>query len=115
MSAENRIPSEMRKTVRVDVPDVVCVTDRQACRPFGRLANISEEGLMILTSEPVTENAVFQLSLEFCDSAGNSEPIEIGVECLWCHTGNNPDQYWAGFYIIDISDADQARIRRLTT
>lgn len=113
MSVQNKSPSEMRKKVRVDVPGIVCITDRQADRDFGRLVNISEEGLMILTSEAIAENAIFQLSLGFCDKDGDNDPIEIGVECLWCHGSNNQDQYWAGFFIIDISEQDQDRIRRL--
>lgn len=113
MSAEDKAASEMRKTARVDVAGVVCVTDRQSGRNFGRLVNISEEGIMILTTEPVTENAVFQLALEFCDSSDASVPVEIGVECLWSHEGSNPGQYWSGFYIIDISEQNQERIRSL--
>ena len=113
MSGLKNDPSEMRRQVRVDVPGVVCVTDRQASRDFGQLANISEEGLMILTSEPVTENPIFQLSLGFCNKTGDSAPLEIGVECLWCNQSNNAGQYWAGFYIIDISEQDQERIRQL--
>jgi len=116
MTAHKNAPSEMRKKVRVDVPGVVCVSDhRQTTRDFGRLVNISEEGLMILTFEPVAENSIFQLSLAFCDNEDACDPIEIGVECLWCSQGNNEGQFWAGFYIIDISEQDQERIRRLVS
>ena len=113
MNGHSNAPSEMRRKVRVDVPGVVCVTDRQVNREFGQLVNISEEGLMILTSEPVAENSVFQLSLGFCNKAGDSDPVEIGVECLWCNQSNNEGKFWAGFYIIDISEQNQERIRRL--
>ena len=113
MSTQNEAPSEMRKNVRVDVPGTVCVTDRQTGRRLGQLANISEDGLMILASEPVAENCIFQLSLGFHDRGDDSQPIEIGVECLWCHKGNNDNQFWAGFYIIDISEPNQERIRGL--
>jgi c-di-GMP-binding flagellar brake protein YcgR len=116
MTVHKNAPSEMRKKVRVDVPGVVCVSDnRQANRDFGRLVNISEEGLMILTSEPVSENSIFQLSLALCNKEDDGDPIEIGVECLWCKQGNNEGQFWAGFYIIDISEQDQERIRRLVS
>lgn len=113
MSANNEMPSEMRRKVRVEVTGTVCVTDRLSSSRFGQLVNISEEGMMVLTSEPVAENTIFQLSLGFCDDNGEAAPIDIGVECLWCHQGNNENQYWAGFYIIDISDRDQQRIREL--
>ena len=113
MSIQDKAPSELRRNVRLDVPGVICVTDRQANREFGRLVNISEEGLMILTSEAVPENGIFQLSLGFCNPTGGSDPINIGVECLWCNESNNDGQFWAGFYIIDISAQDQERIHRM--
>ncbi len=113
MSVHNKAPSEMRNKTRVDVPDVVCVTDRQTRSHFGQLVNISEEGMMILISEPVAENTVFQLSLGFCNKDGDVEPIEIGVECLWCNQSTTDGQFWAGFYVIDISEQDQEKIRRL--
>ena len=113
MSKQNNAPGELRSKVRIDVPDVVSVADRQANRDFGQLINISEEGLMILTSEPIAENTIFQLSLTVPGKEGGSEMIEIGVECLWCNESNNEGQFWAGFYIIDISEQDQERILRL--
>jgi hypothetical protein len=113
MGEQNSIPSEMRKKVRVEVPGDVRVTDRHANREFGRLVNISEEGLMILTSAAIEENTIFQLSLGLCDRDGASDPIAIGVECLWCNESSTRNRFWAGFYIIDISEQDQERIRRL--
>jgi PilZ domain len=113
MSTHKNSPSEMRKHVRVDVPGIVRMAGRQPDSEFGRLVNISEEGLMILTTEPVVENTIFQLTLEFSNDAGDIVPVEIGVESLWCNKGNNEDQFWAGFFIIDISEQNQERIRQL--
>lgn len=115
MSTSKHAPEEKRKHVRVDVPRVVRVIDRQTNCDFGQLVNISEEGLMIQTTEPVAENFIFQLSLGFHNEADDIHPIDIGVECLWCRTGNQDDKFWAGFYIIDISEQAQERIRRLVS
>jgi len=113
MSTHNNAPSEMRKHVRVDVPGVVRMAGTESGSEFGRLVNISEEGLMMLTTEPVAENTIFQLTLEFSNAAGDADQVEIGVESLWCHRGNQENQYWVGFFIIDISEQNQERIRRM--
>ena len=69
---------------------------------------------MLLGSQPIVEDNVLQLALEFESEPEKSNPILIGVECLWCHASNDQTQYWAGFYIIDISDEDLERVRYLT-
>jgi hypothetical protein len=110
---ENSI-QEMRDHKRVEVSEVIHVTDRQIGEVLGQLVNISEEGFMLLGSKPVTEDNIFQLSLEFDAESGNSGPILIGAESLWCHASGDQTQHWSGFYIIDISDEDLERVRYLT-
>jgi len=105
---------ENRSHDRVEVSEVIRVIDRQTGAELGRLVNISEEGFMLLGSQPVAENSILQLSLEFESGTDAANPILIGVESLWCHSSSDKAQYWAGFYIIDISDEDLERIRHLT-
>ena len=114
MSAIENSTQEMRGHSRVEVSEVIRVVDRQTDMELGRLVNISEEGFMLLGSDPVAENTILQLSLEFDSGENQTAPILIGVECLWCHSSSDQKQYWAGFYIIDISDEDLKRVRHLT-
>ena len=104
---------DMRKQVRIDVSGAVRVMDRQENRDIGKLANISEDGLMLLMTQPVTESTILQLSLEFVNMDGDKTPLHIGVESLWCNKGSDENQFWAGFYIIDISEQDLERIRNM--
>lgn len=114
MSAIENSIQEMRNHSRVEVSEVIRVVDRQTGTDLGRLVNISEEGFMLLGSQPVSEDSILQLSLEFESGPNAASPILIGVENLWCHSSSDQKQYWAGFYIIDISDEDLERIRHLT-
>ena len=114
MSANENSIQEMRSHSRVEISEVIRVVDRQTGMDLGRLVNISEEGFMLLGSQPVSEDNILQLSLEFESGSDKTPPILIGVECLWCHSSNDQTQYWAGFYIIDISDEDLERVRHLT-
>ncbi len=113
MSTNEPLPQNMRKQIRVDVSEIVRVIDRQDDCDIGQLVNISEDGLMLFMSQPITENRILQLSLEFCDEAGEKAPIHIGVESLWCNQGSEETQFWAGFYIIDISEEDLVQIRNM--
>ncbi len=110
---ENSI-QEMRGHNRVEVSEVIHVTDRQTGETLGQLVNISEEGFMLLGTKPVSEDSIFQLSLDFGTESENTSPILIGVESLWCHASGDQAQFWSGFYIIDISDEDLERVRHIT-
>ena len=114
MSAFENSASENRCHKRVEVSEVIRVIDRQTGTNMGQLVNISEEGFMLLGSQPVAENNILQLSLEFESGENQASPILIGVESLWCHSSSDQKQYWAGFYIIDISDEDLERVKHLT-
>jgi len=111
-SFENSI-QEMRVRNRVEVSEVIHVTDRQTGETLGQLVNISEEGFMLLGTQAVTEDNIFQLSLEFDNESDNTSPILIGVESLWCHASDDQTQFWSGYYIIDISDEDLERVRHM--
>ena len=117
MNTKETAVQDSRGRNRIEVSEVIHAVDRQTGRMIGKLVNISEEGLMLLCREPVPENSIYQLSLEFeagSANAGNG-PVMIGVESLWCHSSSDQSQHWSGFYIIDISEQDLVRIRQLTS
>ena len=62
MSSFEHSIQEMRGRNRVEVSEVIHVADRQSGETLGQLVNISEEGFMLLGSQPVTEDNIFQLS-----------------------------------------------------
>jgi len=113
MSSFEHSIQEMRSHNRIEVSEVIHVTDRQTGEVLGQLVNISEEGFMLLGAKPVAEDNIFQLSLQFDNGSDNNSPIQIGVESLWCHASADQTQFWSGFYIIDISDEDLERVRQL--
>ena len=114
MSANDTAVQDNRGQKRIEVSEVIKVVDRQTGNTVGQLVNISEEGFMLLGTQAVTEDNIFQLSLAFDHASGNTSPIQIGVESLWCHASDDQTQFWSGFYIIDISDEDLERVRHLT-
>lgn len=113
MSTNDKAVKDMRKRERVDVTEVVRIFDRPSGKDIGQLVNISEEGIMIMGARAIAENSIMQLSLVFNSDTGDKPDMNIGVESLWSHTGSDEAQFWTGFYIIDISDQDLARIREM--
>ena len=113
MHANDKSVKEMRKTERFDVTAVVRIIDIPTGRDIGQLVNISEEGIMMLGSQPIPENSIMQLALVFDCESGSTPDINIGVESLWSQSSAEESSHWTGFLIIDISEQDQERIRNM--
>ena len=64
MGTYEKAVQDSRGQKRIEVSEVIRVIDRQTGTTLGQLVNISEDGLMILSTGPVSENCIFQLSLE---------------------------------------------------
>jgi hypothetical protein len=103
---------ENRKHPRKQVDRSWEVIDLNREEPLGRLVNISRSGLMLLSGHPIEVGRVFQLRLTLAD---DEESVFLGVESLWVETlwaepSNEPDRFWAGMQIIDMSSKDSQAI-----
>jgi hypothetical protein len=81
---------------------------------LGYLVDISTEGLMVVGEAPVPVNGLFQIDIELPTTLNGTRVLRLGVECLWCRNADDPDRFWAGFHLIDISPDDQRTLEALT-
>ncbi len=111
MSTGKEASVDTRRQDRIEVSRPIAVTEQMSGRELGQLVNFSDEGIMLMGSEAIAENSVLQLSLSFDPGVGTEEPINLGVESLWCHASEDGSCHWTGCYIIDISEQDLERLR----
>lgn len=102
--------TEYRRARRRSASDLIEVIDTMTEQPIGRIGNISESGMMLMTGLKLCDDALYQLRFTLDDGL-RSHPIEIGSHHLWSDDANVPGQYWAGFRFIDISPEDAAQLR----
>lgn len=109
-----------RKHPRHNLRDVVRVVDKATGQSIGTVANLSLDGLMLINSEPLHVDCIYQLSVCVDGSVlGEAEnktiELHLGVDCLW----NSPTAsvtaaaYWSGCQIIDVAEEDFPTIQRL--
>ncbi len=79
---------------------VINVLDGQS---MGALVNITVEGLMLLSNQPIECDRIYQISLSLPQEIIGHDFIELGVDCLWARGEEQYHRYWAGFQIIDAS------------
>lgn len=104
---------EKRKSSRKIVDEVLEVRDQITGTQLGSIVNISTEGLMLLSQEPIVTGSVYQLEVELMGPDGDSKLLAFGAEAVWTTEASQPESYWTGFRIIDISSNDVSMIDAL--
>ncbi len=94
---------EKRRLPRAVTDANVLAHDVDTGRHLGRVVNLSAEGMMLISPEPVEQNLVFQLELALEPPHLGHKSLRCGVESLWSSKAHQSGHYWAGFHIIDIS------------
>ncbi len=98
---------DKRKSSRKIVDEVLEVSDQITGTRLGRVVNISAEGLMLLTQEPIVAGSIYQLKMELPNTGGDDpQTIAFGAEAVWTTEAGQPESFWTGFRIIDISSDD---------
>lgn len=105
--------SEQRKELRKIANQVLEVSDQVTGTLLGKVVNISSEGLMLLSNEPIATGSVYQLDLKLPRVINNHSMINFGAEAIWSTQAAQPGSYWTGFRIIDASEGDVLTIDAL--
>ena len=104
--------TETRRAPRLQVPALVPVTNQMTGSNIGRLGNISETGMLLIASEPLVGDALYQLRFPVSDGHGGDSPIDAGAHLLWCEAAQAPGHSWAGFRFIAMEKNQRERLRQ---
>lgn len=106
MSVENL--DERRIKRRHQLSSSVKVRNIHTNTIIGQVANLHQEGIMLLGSQ-LTTHASYQIELLLPNSVYAQQSITLGIECLWHQVLNNDGTlFWSGCSIIDkTSTADE--------
>lgn len=102
--------SEKRRQTRIPIEEEIYVRDTGNSMELGTLANIHDEGFMVISDGGLKEDHLYQVVFEL---GGDKGVIELGAECLWISDTGTGDQVWAGFQIMSISDEAREEINKL--
>lgn len=99
--------SEHRRSQRKRAHHAIQVNDSISGQQIGHIGNLSVDGMLLITSRQLPEDALFQLQFELPNGAtARMHQLELGVHEQWCEQANVPGQFWTGFRIIDIGPED---------
>ena len=109
MSADNP-NDEYRRVPRRRIAETIQVIDTMTDAVIGRLGNLSETGMLVVTNMPLVDDALYQLRFVLNDTA--SAPIEVGVHLLWQDSASATGQTWTGFRFITLLDSQMQQLRQ---
>jgi hypothetical protein len=103
--------NEFRRAKRRKAPDTILVTDLMTERVVGRIGNISETGMLMMSSTALPEDSLFQFHFVLRDGDQREVPVDVGAHLLWLDQASAPGQSWTGFRFIGLTAAQAARLR----
>lgn len=78
------------------------VFDGFSSRVVGHIVDISPQGIMLITDEPIPVQEDYRLRMRFPGSGSAQEELVVDATCRWCREDDNPEFYVAGFHIDDL-------------
>ncbi|MBV1915171.1 MAG: PilZ domain-containing protein [Pseudomonadales bacterium] len=103
-----------RTETRTTITSEVMVIDLDSGKHIGNLLNISTGGLMLLGTDPIELDKLYQLEIQLASPVNGLSTIQVGADSLWSNPSSDSSTFWTGFQIIDISDDSQRAINQLT-
>ena len=103
--------NEFRRARRRKVSDTILVTDTMTDNVVGRVSNLSETGMLLITSMPLVDDALYQLRFHLHDSRGRERVFEVGAHLLWTDNASAPGQSWTGLRFISVPPEQAEQLR----
>jgi hypothetical protein len=105
---------ERRKRNRSHLAFFTRLFNRQTGEMLGYLANITNEGAMLICETPVPVGKVYRLFMDLTEIDFGKPHLDFDGECLWCRLDEiNPDSFNAGFSLSGLDEQDNVIIERI--
>lgn len=104
---------EKRQIKRTHLIYYLRIYDGISSRVIGHAVDISQQGLMLISDEPVAVHEEYRLRMRFPGVAYEQEELLFYAVCRWCRQDDNPAFYVAGFHIQNLLPEETRFIQSL--
>jgi len=95
--------NDKRRLPRKRVAEILEIFDPVTDDKLGRLVNITVEGFLLYSQNPIQSGDIFQLEMPLPRSINDLDKVSFGAEVVWSSMVKETESHWSGFRIIDIS------------
>lgn len=104
---------DFRRRPRDVVDQYLPVVDRDTEELVGYLTDVTVDGGMLQSEEPIEENRTYNLRMELDEQIQGSNHIDVEAQSKWCRKERNAVFHNSGFEFSDVSEDDRSRIAEL--
>lgn len=104
---------ERRKIKRKYLAFFTRVFDRSSGDLIGHLADLSSEGMMVISETPIHIEIDFDLQMDLAGPYFEKEHLDFSAQSVWCLPDINPNFWNTGFRITSITDEDIRILERI--
>ena len=90
--------ANQRQSKRRNLIYYLRVIDRNTRILLGRVVDITDEGMRLITDDPIIPHTRMKLQILLPKPINEVGEIDVNGECMWCEQDVNPDYYACGFH-----------------
>ena len=113
LEAKRHSPEDRRTIKRRHLIFYLRVWELEADRPLGHVVDITPEGLMLISEQPIAVGQEYALEIRLPDTEGALNPMRFRAVCRWSDNDINPSFYDSGFEFVEKRTEDIETIRTL--
>ena len=104
--------TDARRAQRRNATGIIVVSDVMTAQVIGRIGNVSETGMLLVASQRLREDALYQLQFTLPGSSSTRQvEVDVGAHLLWTGAAHTPGQSLAGLRFLTISPAHLTALR----
>lgn len=104
---------EKRSVSRKHLVSYLRIYDNSTGQVIGHLADLSTQGLMLISGESVSPDRVYRLRIRLSSGSYERNELIFSATCCWSKKEDESDFFTSGFRIDHISQALKERIQSL--
>jgi hypothetical protein len=108
-----QMDKDRRKLKRKYLAFFTRVFDRSTGQLLGHLADLTAEGMMIISEKPLRTNTVYSLQMDLSGAYFDKERLDFQATSIWCQPDIDPSFYNTGFRLHKMPPEDISIIQRI--
>ncbi len=97
---------EHRQRPRKNTPHHVKVLDLHSGRPFGRVVDITADGMMLVTRHSLVVGQRYDFRVVLPVMVRYRTEVDVEAEAVWSKKDDNPDYFRTGFRFVNLPGED---------
>ena len=106
-------PQDRRKTKRRFLMFYARIFDRRTGRQIGYIADLTPEGMMIISEKPIRIGETYPLRMDLPEDLSQRPSLDFQALSIWSKPDIDPDYTATGLQLLDVGEQEIAIIKKI--